>query len=160
MTKTKATIVSARELAAALGLAEKTITNLATEGGVVIRLGRGRFDKWKSVARYLDHLRKAAEQRKPTEATEQRARLASLQADALERRNIEEAAELIIATEADQTWAETSKFVRDGCLSVVPRIAAALPHLGEAGIEIVRREIEDVVQVLNGPPPHRKLTKA
>lgn len=150
--KPKTETMSARELAKLLGLAPKTIANLATEG-VVARVARGRYDVDGSVRRYTKHLRKLAEKHEPTELAKSLAALTHLKADALARENAAEAAQYVRADEAAAQWEIIRERLRAGALDVVGRVRKALPTLDQAALAMLQAEIEAAISVVDQPVP-------
>jgi phage terminase Nu1 subunit (DNA packaging protein) len=78
-------------------------------------------------------------------ATEQRARLASAQADLAELKAAEKRGELLAAAEVTAAWSAVLRSVRSGLLAVPSRIGARLPHLDAIGIAAIEREIRDAL---------------
>lgn len=78
-------------------------------------------------------------------ATEQRARLASAQADLAELKAAEKRGELLAAAEVTAAWSAVLRSVRSGLLAVPSRIGARLPHLDAIDIAAIEREIRDAL---------------
>jgi phage terminase Nu1 subunit (DNA packaging protein) len=78
-------------------------------------------------------------------ATEQRARLASAQADLAELRTAEKRGELLDAAEVERAWGGVLRTVRASMLAVPSRIGARLPHLTAADIDEIDREVRDAL---------------
>jgi phage terminase Nu1 subunit (DNA packaging protein) len=78
-------------------------------------------------------------------ATEQRARLASAQADLAELKAAEKRGELLDAAEVEREWGGVLRTVRAGMLAVPSRIGARLPHLDAVDLDAIDREIRDAL---------------
>jgi phage terminase Nu1 subunit (DNA packaging protein) len=74
-------------------------------------------------------------------ATEQRARLASAQADLAELKAAERRGELLDAAAVEREWGGVLRTVRAGMLAVPSRIGARLPHLTAVDIDEIDREV-------------------
>jgi phage terminase Nu1 subunit (DNA packaging protein) len=83
-------------------------------------------------------------------ATEQRARLASAQADLAELKAAEKRRELLDAAEVERTWGGVLRTVRASMLAVPSRIGARLPHLTAADIDEIDREVRDALGEVAG----------
>lgn len=151
--KSKTIIVTTTELGKILGISARTVRSLA-EADHVERTAPGRFDYKRSVQKYCAYLREvAAKRQQPSAATEGQIRLLRLKADALERKNAEEAALYVRADEAAERWAEIRERLRTGVLDVVARVRKALPNLDEAALAMLRAELDAATSVLDQPVP-------
>jgi phage terminase Nu1 subunit (DNA packaging protein) len=125
------TQISTHELAALLGLSERSVRDLARRQ-ILIREGRG-FDRDASVKSYCGHLHAAATgKRGPgsvSAATEERTRLARLQGDALELKNKLASGELVYEADVESSTEELVIKTRTAVLQQPDRILAELPHL-------------------------------
>jgi phage terminase Nu1 subunit (DNA packaging protein) len=149
MKKPKDTVVSQVELARLLGLSVQAIANHAS-AGVLVRAGRGRYDKDASVTSYCAHLRKAASGRN-TQTSAERARLVSAQADAAEVKVKKLSGELVSAAEVETRWTSILRTVRSGCLALPTRIAAQIAHLTTHDIAVIDAEVRAVLTELGDP---------
>jgi phage terminase Nu1 subunit (DNA packaging protein) len=142
MRKAKET-VSATELAALLGLSAQALAGHASHG-VVVRVGRGRYDKDASVTKYCAHLRKSASGRaSPTSA--HRTRLVAAQADLAETKAAVLRGEYVLATQVREDWSSTLRSVRASLLSITARVSARLPHLTPADFAEIDHEVRDAL---------------
>jgi len=140
--------VSARELGAYLGLSDRSVRELAARG-IIERVGRGRYQLADCVLRYCGHLREVAAGRGGEhgvlDLTQERARLASEQADGHALKNATARRELIPAVEVETTWRGVLSRVRAGMLAVPSRVGAQLPHLTQNEVVMIDREIRDAL---------------
>jgi terminase small subunit / prophage DNA-packing protein len=125
------------EISDELGLTPQRVGQLV-KLGVLIRLGRGEFDREASVKNYLVHLRReksgkrgggAAFTSTAGDAPNERVRLAAAQADAQELKNKISLGKLVEATAVEAEWAAIVISCRDAILAAPARIQASLPHL-------------------------------
>lgn len=110
------------ELARHICVAQQTVSRLKNERVIPAPAGRGGYDLDACRAAYIDHLRQSAAGRdssRPGSLEAERARLASAQAEQVERRNAVERGEL--APLAD---------LRDSGAGVIASIVAQLQHVG------------------------------
>jgi terminase small subunit / prophage DNA-packing protein len=112
--------VSLPVLAETLGLTVRAVNQLAVSG-VVIKVGRGRYDLQSSVSRYIATLRK------PDGGSKER--LTAAQADMAELKLQESRASLLPASTVEREWAGILRDVRAGCLAITARVQQHLPHL-------------------------------
>lgn len=143
MKQPKDTVVSQVELARLLGLSVQAVANHAS-AGVLVRAGRGRYEKDASVTSYCAHLRKSASGRN-TATSAERARLVSAQADAAEHKLKVARGEFLLATDVEATWSDALRRVRAGMLTVPTRVSVRVPHLTPDIINEVYLEIRDVL---------------
>jgi phage terminase Nu1 subunit (DNA packaging protein) len=88
-------------------------------------------------------------------ATEQRARLASAQADLAELKAAERRGELLDAAEVERTWGGVLRTVRASLLAVPSRVGARLPHLTAADVDEIDREVRDALGEISGQSDRR-----
>src|SRR5262245_27690464 len=119
--------MTAKELAALIGVVERTVRKLEA-AGVVVKAGRGRYRRDESVRRYCDHLRKAS----VATAADERARLARAKADWQEMKNESARGSLIEAAGVESAWSDILRGVRAGLLAVPGRVQQRLAHLTAA----------------------------
>jgi len=142
---------SATELARLFSATVQTITKLAREG-IVVRKGRGKYDREKSITNYICHLRDTAAGRGGASAVEslsdERARLAKEQADHAALKNAQMRKELLPASEVEATW---SGFVTDAralLLAVPTRVQQRLPHLTSHDVAEIEAEQREALKAL------------
>jgi terminase small subunit / prophage DNA-packing protein len=149
-TMSKATTTQVSE---ELGLTPQRVGQLV-KLGVLIRLGRGEFDREASVKNYLAHLRRensgkrgggAAFTSTAADAPNERIRLAAAQADAQELKNKIALGKLIDASAVETEWAAIVIMTRDAILATPARIRAALPHLSAFDIETIDGHLREVL---------------
>jgi phage terminase Nu1 subunit (DNA packaging protein) len=78
-------------------------------------------------------------------ATEQRARLASAQADLAELKAAEKRGELLAAAEVERTWGGILRTVGASMLAIPSRVGARLPHLTAGDVDEIDREVRAVL---------------
>src|SRR5690606_4161305 len=114
------------------------------ERGIILKVGRNRYDLRKSVQLYCEHLRAMAAGRGGENvdalATE-RARLAREQADQAAMKNAAMRKELIPAAEARHEWVSIARRVRNVIMSVPSRCRQMLPHLTTFDVDLIDTEI-------------------
>lgn len=142
---------SGGELADLFRVSVQTITKLAREE-IVVRKGRGKYDREKSITNYICHLRDTAAGRGGATAVEslsdERARLAKEQADHAALKNAQLRRELLPAAEVEATW---SGFVTDAralLLAVPTRVQQRLPHLTQHDVSEIEAEQRDALRAL------------
>jgi terminase small subunit / prophage DNA-packing protein len=112
--------VSLPVLAETLSLSVRAVNQLAV-AGVMVKLGRGRYDLAASCRNYIATLRK------PDGGSKER--LTAAQADLAELKLQESRAALLPASTVEREWAGILRDVRAGCLAVTARVQQHLPHL-------------------------------
>jgi phage terminase Nu1 subunit (DNA packaging protein) len=118
-------------LARLIGISDRRAREQAA-AGVFVRAGKRGFDRDASVRAYGATLRKAATGRRgegKSTASEERARLARLQGDALELRNKIARKELIGEAEVEARWSEIVRLTRDAILAAPARSTVRLNAL-------------------------------
>lgn len=126
------------ELCELLGVGKGEVSRLRGEG-VVIALGRDRYDAFQTVRNYLQRQRAHVGRTAPV-LSAQRARVARAQAETLELKLKEARGELVRAVEVERTWAEILRGVRSRVLAVPSRLRAEV-SLGGATAEALDREL-------------------
>lgn len=140
--------LTADEMGALLGIAPRTVRELAGRG-VVLRAGRGRYDAAGSVATYCAHLREQAAGRAgdaQAGLTVERARREREAADNLALRNAEIRRELLPAAEVERAWTEVLRDIRARMLAVPARCMARLGRLSPSEGAILDEEVRDALQ--------------
>ena len=142
---------STDELARLLGISDRQVRELATEG-TIIRTSRGQFDLMASVHRYAARLREAASGRggetvQISLATE-RARLAREKADAESMKNARSRGDLLDAKLVERTWAEILRDVRSRMLAVPNRLQQRVAHLTASDTQEIDAEIREALEAL------------
>ncbi len=143
--------VSGHELAAVLGVNDRTVRAL-NERGLVVKRGRGRYALLASVTAYVEHLRGIASGRGDEalvfDLTRERARLAKEQADKQALQNEALRGSLVSADDVKREWASVLRTVRSKLLSVPSRIRQSLAHLTAHDVEAIdaelRRTLEEI----------------
>lgn len=141
-------------LASLLGVSERLIRDLATEG-TIVRMGRGKYDLEASVRGYCARLRETASGRGGESATQnltaERTRLAQEQADTAALKNAQLRGELVSAVEVERQWSDVLRTVRAGLLAVPSRILQRCPHLNaQDGVEIDLEVREALKELASG----------
>jgi len=140
--------LSAEELAALLGVSERTIRDLSKRGHVS-KAKRGRYHLAASVTAYCGHLRGIAAGRGGDEhvatLTTERARLAREQADAAALKNAVIRGTMVAAADVEREWSDVLRTVRAGMLAVPSRVQQRLPHLGNTDVAAIDREVREVL---------------
>jgi phage terminase Nu1 subunit (DNA packaging protein) len=139
-------VIPIAELAARLGISTRHAYEHAASG-VLIRVGKG-FDFDASLRGYLAHLRRAATGRRgPGKAGaagakgDERARLARVQADAIETKNKAAAGRLLDADAVRDEWVSILRTVREALLAAPQRCAARRPQWGADDVAAVDVEM-------------------
>lgn len=140
--------VTGKVLANVLGVADRTLRDLA-ERGLVVKAGRGSYELAASVRRYCEHLREIAAGRGGEagvlDLTAERARLAKEQADAQAIKNATLRGELLPAADVERRWREVLAGVRSRMLAVPSRTRQALAHLTATEVAVIDREVRDAL---------------
>lgn len=151
-------LISETELADLLGLTSSRIRTL-TRDGVLKRVAPAVYDRREAVRAYSHALREAL--RKKGHASKggdalaaEKLRLATAQADKLERANAAARGELVAVSEVAREWAGVLRGVRAGLLALPSRIGSRLGHLtphdlSEIDLEI-RSTLNDLSEAENG----------
>ncbi len=141
-------LVSADVLGVWLDLSVPAISGLARRG-VVVRVGRGKYDLQASIHGYCQHLRGQAAGRGGEKAVvglaTERARLAREQADGVAMKNKAMRGELVEASAVEAEWSDMLRTVRAGMLAVPSRCAQRLPHLTAHDVGEIDREVREVL---------------
>lgn len=142
---------SVSEITAAFDVSDRRIGQLADKG-IVIRVGRGKFDLIASTANYVRHLRDIASGRgeDSPDLTAERTRLAKGQADRIAIENERSNGTLINAVEAEHRWADEMVKLRSRLLAVPTGIAMVIPHLTAHEIQQIDRELRDAMTAIAG----------
>lgn len=138
--------VTGAQLAAILGISRATVSNLAADG-ILVRADRGAFDLAGSVQAYVRHKVTAAKASGDDGAvqslTAERARMARLKADQVEREARIAAGEYVAVADVEAGWLKVVGIVRSRLLAVPTKLAARIvgvrtPAEAEA---LLRKEI-------------------
>jgi phage terminase Nu1 subunit (DNA packaging protein) len=144
--------VSTADLAQLFDCSARQIQRLATEG-IVVRLGRGRFDAEASTANYIRSLRQTAAGRahdNDVALTEERALLAREQRVGHEIKNALARAELVEIEEVGRQVEAQYSTVRERLLAIPGKCASALVGADHQKIEdILFDEINDALRELH-----------
>lgn len=141
--------ITASALASLLGLATRSIPDLANRNIIVRGKTRGYLQQ-ASVRGYCDHLRQLAKGRGGTEAalasaTAERGRLAKAQADHIETKNALARRELVSAAEVESEWSGILRTVRAGVLGAASRCQQRLPGLSAFDVAEIDSELRSVL---------------
>jgi phage terminase Nu1 subunit (DNA packaging protein) len=145
------TEISTRTLARLVGVAERTVREIATKG-IFVRVGAG-FDHEASVRNYCAHLRREKTGKRGEGVavrSDERRRLARLQADALEMKIGRERGALVDAGETERVLASIAIKARDAILRSPARIASQLPHLSRSDVAVVDAVLRQALTELGG----------
>lgn len=143
--------VSSAVLGAWLGISRQAVDAQA-KAGVIARSSRG-FDLPATVRQYCEHLRATAARwggDRANDLTAERARLAREQADGHALKNAQLRGELVEVAEAEREWNDTLRSVRSCLLAVPSRVRQRLGHLSAADVEVIDREVRDVLEEAAG----------
>ncbi|MFN3401863.1 MAG: hypothetical protein ACK4Z4_16105, partial [Ferrovibrio sp.] len=140
------------DIAAFLNLATSQVRT-KTADGILVKIGRGRWDVRRSTTAYIARLQEhAARAGRPVEGGDelkaQKLRLTRAQADKEETRVRREAGDLVEAAAVSREWANVMRDVRNALLAVPSRCGAALPHLTATDIATLDREIKKALEGL------------
>ena len=140
------TEISARSLARLVRVAERTAREYAAKG-IFVRAGRG-FDLDASVGNYCAHLRRARTGKRGEGValgSDERRRLARLQADALEIKIARERGALIAESIVESEWSGVVIAIRNELLAVSAQFAAAAPHVERRDVATVDSLIREAL---------------
>lgn len=140
---TKTDNVSAVELAQWIDLSDKRVFQLAKEG-VVVRVGRNRYDLQQSIINYIKYLRAQA-QDTTLSLQDERAKLTALKS---EREQLEldiRRGDYIKSSDVEQEAAETAQSVRDNLQTVADRISSLVAPITDA--QQVHKIINSEIQI-------------
>ncbi|MCJ2056655.1 hypothetical protein MKL09_08815 [Methylobacterium sp. J-048] len=143
--------VSVSVIAAAFDLSERRIGQLADKG-IVIRVGRGKFDLLVSTANYCRHLREVASGRgeDSPDLTAERTRLAKEQADRIAIENERTRGTILLADEALHRWSAEMVKLRAQLLAVSGKVAMALPQLTPHEVREIDRVVRNAMTAIAG----------
>jgi phage terminase Nu1 subunit (DNA packaging protein) len=144
-----ANIVSGLELAEWLGVSRQTVAELAS-AGVVVRVGRGKFELKKSVTAYCNKMRlqvtgRAGGEKAAAGAAAERCRLAKEQADKIAIANAKARGELVEASAVEAEWCGVLRALRAGLLVIPSRAAGRCPHLTPFDVAQIDAEVRAVL---------------
>ena len=145
------TEISTRALGRLVGVAERTVRDIAARG-IFVREGAG-YDLDVSVKNYCASLRRASTGKRGegvAQGSDDRRRLARLQADSLELKIARERGSLVDAGEAERVLASIAIAARDSVLRAPARIAAALPHLSRSDVAAIEGILRQALIELAG----------
>lgn len=154
-------IVDGATFAALTGIGQRTVRDIESRG-IIVKVGRDRYDLTASLQSYTAHLRRmaanwgeggtsapAVEAAKLSGAYE-RARLNKAKADAEELKNAAMRRELLKAADVEREWATVLRGLRSRILATPARVRQRLAHLSAGDIaaidEELRRALEQVAQ--------------
>jgi phage terminase Nu1 subunit (DNA packaging protein) len=143
---------SVAELGDLLNLPPKNLSKLAGSGVLARDKARGKYLMKKSVAKYCDHIRRAATGRE-SEAVIQRRRLLRCQADFAETRAKIESGALVAANDVEALWSGTLRTIRAMVMATPSRAAARIPHLDRHGISEVDFAVREALTAAANDTP-------
>jgi|SRR5271165_460568 len=143
------TTVTTAELAAQVGVSDRTVRELARRG-IFVQTGRGRFDQEASLLAYCAHLRREKSGKRGggavfADAGNERTRLAAAQADAQEMKNKVAAGKLLPEAEIETVWTELVLATRNAILATPARIQSDLPHLTAYDVSIIDKALREAL---------------
>lgn len=142
--------VTADELAGLLGIAPRTVRDLAGRG-LVVKAGRGRYDLAASVASYCAHLREQAAGRAgdaQAGLAAERARQAKEMADNIAMKNAALRGDLVDAKAVTSEWSGILRRLRARMLAVPARVNQRLPFLKPHDVAEIDAELRDALTEL------------
>lgn len=143
---------SATDLAELLGISTRRVSALA-ERGVIKRKSRGKYLLKESICSAYKSVSETAAGRGGEAAqldlTNERARLAKEQADGASIKNSQTRGELVKSEDVEREWCDVLRFVRAGMLAVPNRVQERIESLTLAQIDILDREIRDVLEEIS-----------
>jgi phage terminase Nu1 subunit (DNA packaging protein) len=125
-------LISGPALAHRLGLTPTTVSKLGGDG-ILVRVDRGQYKLWASVAGYVSHLRTFATGR-DTPAAKARTRILRLQGDKLEDERRRSSLDWITKDTAIEAMSLLCLRLRTSMMTLPLRVAGRLPHLGREGM--------------------------
>lgn len=140
-------------LARVLALSPRRIAQLAKEGIIVRAETPGRFKFAVSVRNYLVTLeQRAAVKAGKLDIEHQQARLAHERANAVSLKNVALRDSMVSAEDVAEGWEDIKRRVRAGLGNIPSRLGSKLPDLDDAQLEIIQREIDDVLSEMDCIP--------
>lgn len=119
--------------------------------GIAVRIGHGAYDMVASTHGYIGHLREVAAGRggedHQLKLTQERARLASEQADSQALKNAELRGELVRVDDVEREWTGIMRGVRSEILAVPARLRG---EIGADAVAAMDRELRTALQTLGG----------
>ncbi len=138
-------LVTVHALADLLGLSDRATRDLGTRG-IAAKAGDGVYRQRESVRAYCAHIREMAGGRAGSKTlTEERVRIATAQADKLERENAVARNEMLPAKEVERAWAGVLRDVRSAMLALPSRFQMRLTGLTVHDVAEIDREIRDAL---------------
>ena len=142
-------IVSGPTLASRLGITPTTVSKLGGDG-VLVRVSRGRYKLWPSIAGYVTYLRRVATQREnPTHKA--RARLLAIQAEKAEFELEQSRGAWLRQTDVIQEHVAIISQMRARLLALPARMGGRVPSLTLADLDILDREVRAALTALADP---------
>ncbi|MFK8251962.1 hypothetical protein [Ancylobacter terrae] len=143
--------MTADELARVLGVAPRTVRELAARGLVVRVSARGRYDLAASVATYCAHLREQAAGRggdAQAGLTVKKARLTKALADQAEMKRAAMLGEMVSAAAVTAEWSGIFRRLRARVLAVPSRVQQGLPFLKPHDVDVIDAELRQALDEL------------
>lgn len=142
------TSASAIELAALLGVTDRTIRTL-TEEGYVVKLAHGTYDLAASIQGFIRYKVEQAEAGGRRAGTStlaaEREREIRERADNMALRNAQLRSELVPVTDVEARWSDILRGVRSRMLAVPGRCQQRLGHLTAHDVDTIDREVRDAL---------------
>jgi phage terminase Nu1 subunit (DNA packaging protein) len=145
--KPDSNLVTAHALADLLGLSDRAVRDLGTRG-IAVKAADGVYRQRESVRSYCTHIREMAGGRAGSKTlTEERVRIATAQANKLERENAVARNEMLPAKEVERAWAGVLRDVRSAMLALPSRFQMRLTGLSLSVHDVseIDREIRDAL---------------
>lgn len=140
--------ITASEVQRNTGLTPQRLSSLVARG-IIPKTARGRYPWPEANKAYIDHLERVAAGRGGADGnadlSKERALLAREQRRGHELKNSVTAGELIPAIDVEIKWSGILSAIRSQMLGLPSVIAAALPLLTRADIDVIDREIRDAL---------------
>jgi len=138
--KSETELVTAAQLGTLLGLSVQSVIHYGNEN-VVVRVGRGQYDRDASVLSYCKHLRASASGR-ATPVAGDRARHEKAKADTAEFKLAVSKGKYVLADEVGDEWADICRTVRNIMLAVPARVATR-HRLSRDVVATIKAEISE-----------------
>ena len=138
-------LVTVHTLADLLGLSDRAVRELGTRG-IVLKASDGVYRQRDSVRAYCAHIREMAGGRAGSKTlTAERVRIATAQADKLERENAVARHEMLPAKEVERAWAGVLRDMRSAMLALPSRLQMRLTGLTVHDVAEIDRQIRDAL---------------
>jgi phage terminase Nu1 subunit (DNA packaging protein) len=140
--------VTTTEMSKLFGVSGKTVAAWAT-AGIIVRVGRGKFNLAKSISSVLKHHKRSGSETTVAAAVgSERARLLKAQADRAEMQLKLEVGELLRTSEVRHETLRTFYVVRSGVMAAKARIGNRLPHMSRLDLVEIDDELRGALTEL------------